>query len=323
MSILGAIGKVVGFQSSYKPTTYDIDQDAFSDPNLNTNLNAYQAALKARQAQGVPQAGGPPVSLYASPPSAGTSSGSTGQPIRQGSVGVSSTTRQQAAGSTPGAAPAPQPFGTAAGVAPVGTNNTAQQNFLNQLYLRATGQQKGLGTQLANQATDQAVALAKAETAGSRGNVGMAQRNALQAAQTAKLQGNQQAINTAITEQENAQNAGGALATSGRGQDIDTANLAQQNQQFNAGQVQQNAQFNANLQQQAQNQIDQMTQYYTSLGYNEEQAAYAAAQAYQQLNLQQNEANNATAAGISTANSGGITSMINSGIGAAKAGAAG
>lgn len=371
-------GAIFGNQSNYHPQQYNIDESAYTDPNLQANLNAYNSALAARMGQGVPQSGTGPAYLYGAPSGSpqgspqssmggytnttsasssapkgvlgnfmagvknaaandtmptdplgkelyaakgrtGNTSGNsantnTVSPVAAGSGSSSGGTTQQQQQGSGSSGSNGQPFGTAAGVSPATGNADSQGAFLNQLYLRATGQQKGLGTQLANQATDQAVALAKAETAGTRGNIGMAQRNALQAAQTAKLQGNQQAVNTAIAEQEAAQNAGGALATSARGQDIDTAQLAQQNQQFNAGQIQNNAQFNADLQQKAQNEIDAMTQYYTSLGYSEEQAAYQAARDYQALQVQQVVGINQMNMNQSVSNAGNMNNIMTAGL---------
>lgn len=131
----------------------------------------------------------------------------------------------------------------------------------------------------------------RAQAASARGlSPGMAQRMAAQGIAGAQMQTNQQTGVLRAQEQLGAQNALGGLLAQQRGQDLNSAQMAQQGAQFNTQTEMQNRQ-----------QMDQATQAYIGMGMSREQAQQQALADQEKLKADQqasaNTLNAATAEG--------------------------
>ena len=193
-------------------------------------------------------------------------------------------------------------------------NQQNQQEILQGLMARASGQQPGMGQLLANQATDKAIKTAQAMSNGARGNVGAAQRRAGQAGQTALLEGNQQASLVAAQEQQQAANQAANLATGARTQDI---GIAEQNQKAANDVALANLQAGLTTQQQK----DELLKFYENLGYSAQQAEFESQKQLEQLQAQVSIRGNELDTQMAAANAGSSAAitgqLINAGLGAA------
>lgn len=150
-----------------------------------------------------------------------------------------------------------------------------QADFMGELQRRAMGQGPSVAQLQLQQGLDQNIAAAKAMQAGSS-NPALAQRSAVNAMAQAQGAANQQMAQLRASEMMQAGNQYMGALGQARGQD---QSLALANAGFQQGANQQN--LGAQMQQQQMN--DQMTQYYISQGFSEDQARQKAAMELEQM----------------------------------------